>query len=164
MSGQQKIESTLEKAGQCFPRTAGKILRFIAWRQIEGVMRYHDFPDAIGKRAKSFLHLEHLPGIDAAAFEGEFPGRINTGNCDFIINVEGRQVFGNILLIDIKPAAEPGINVVQRNIMIPRYNDLRCRQRAQEGAGAFELARPGALRQIARDGDYVGFGVVNRLN
>ena len=51
MSGQQKIEATSKKAAQCFPRTAGKVFRFIAWRQIERVMRYYDFFDAIGKPA-----------------------------------------------------------------------------------------------------------------
>jgi hypothetical protein len=56
MSCQQKIEATSKKAGHCFPRTAGKVRRFIAWRQIERVMRNHDSLDAIGKPAELFFH------------------------------------------------------------------------------------------------------------
>lgn len=119
----------MKKAGQRFPGTASQVLRFITWWQIEGVMCYNDFPDAIGKRAKLLLHPDHLPVIDTAAFEGEPSGRIDAGYCDFIIEVEGLQVVGDVLLIDIEPAAEPGVNVVQRNIMISRHNDLRCWQR-----------------------------------
>jgi hypothetical protein len=64
--------------------------RFIAWRQIERVMRYHDSFDAIGKPAELFFHPEHLPVIDTAALDDDSPGRVDAGNCDFIIEVEGR--------------------------------------------------------------------------
>ena len=92
-------------------------------------MSYDDLPDLIGKPAEPFFHLLHLSVIDAAAFDDESPGCIDTGNCDFIVQAERLQIICNVLLIDIEPAAEPGVNVVQRNIMISRHNDLRCWQR-----------------------------------
>jgi hypothetical protein len=149
MSGQQKIEATSKKAGQCVPCAASKVLRIIARRQIEGVVSYHDSLDAIGKPAKLFFHPEHLPVIDTAAFEGEPSGRIDASNCDFIIKVKGLQVVGNVLLIDIEPVAEPGINVVQRNVMISRHNDLRRWKCPQKRTGPLELTWPGTLRQVA---------------
>lgn len=112
MSCQQKIEATSKKAVQCFPRTAGKVRRFIAWRQIERMMRYHDSFDAIGKPAKLFFHPEHLPVIDTAALDNEPPGRIDAGNRDFVIEVEGLEVIGNVLLVDLEAASKPRINVV----------------------------------------------------
>ena len=80
MSGQQKIEATSKKTGHCLPRTAGKMRRVIAWRQIERVMRYHDSFDAIGKPAEMLFHAEHLPVIDTAALDDDSPGRIAAGN------------------------------------------------------------------------------------
>jgi hypothetical protein len=127
-------------------------------------MRYHDFPDAIGKPAKPFFHPEHLPVIDTAAFDDEPPGRVDAGNCDFSIEVEGIQVIRNILLIDIEPASKPRINVVQRDVMISRHNDLRCWKRPQERTGSFELTRPGTLGKVARNGHYVWLDLVNGMN
>jgi hypothetical protein len=164
MSGQQEIEATSKKAGQCIPGAASKVFRVIAWWQIERVMGYDDSLDAIGKPTKLSFHSEHLPVIDAAAFEGEPSGRIDASNCDFIIEVEGLQVVGNILLIDIEPVAEPGIDVVQRNIVISRHNDLRCRKCPQKRTGSLELTWPGTLRQIARNGDYVRLYLMDRMN
>ena len=164
MSGQQKIEATSKKAGHCFPRTAGKVRRFIPWRQIERVMRYHDLPNAIGKPAELFFHPEHLLVIDTAAFDNEPPGRIDAGNRDFIVQVEGLQVIGNILLVDIEPASKPRINVVQRNVVISRHNYLRRWKRPQERPRSFELTWRGSLRQVARNGDYVRLDLVNRVN
>jgi hypothetical protein len=164
MSCQQKIEATSKKAVQCFPRTAGKVRRFIAWRQIERMMRYHDSFDAIGKPAELFFHPEHLPVIDTAALENEPPGRIDAGNRDFIIEVEGLEVIGNVLLVDLEAASKPRINVVQRNVVISRHNDLRCRKCPQERTGSFELTWPGPLRQVARNGDYVRHDFTHRVN
>jgi hypothetical protein len=128
MSGQQEIEATSKEAGERFPCPAGKLFRPITWRQIERVMSDHDSLDAIGKRTKPFFHLEHLPVIDTAALEGEPSGRVDPGDCDFIIEVEGRKIIANVLLVNIEPSAEPGVNVVQRNVMISRHNDLRRRK------------------------------------
>jgi hypothetical protein len=127
-------------------------------------MRYHYFLDAIGKRTKLFFHLEHLPVIDAAALEGEPSGRIDAGDCDFIIQIEGRQIIANVLLIDIEPVAEPGVNVVQRNVMISRHDDLRRWKGAQERTGVLELPGPGTLRQIARNCDNVRLDLTDRMN
>ena len=110
------------------------------------------------------FHPEHLSVIDTAAFDDESPGRIDADNCDFIIEVEGLQVIGNILLIDIEPTSKPRINVVQRNVMISRHNYLRCWKRPQERTGSFELTWPGTLRQVARNGDYVWLDLMNRRN
>jgi hypothetical protein len=164
MSGQQKIEATSKKTGHCLPRTAGKMRRVIAWRQIERVMRYHDSFDAIGKPAEMLFHAEHLPVIDTAALDDDSPGRIDAGNGDLIIEVEGLEVIGNIPLIDIESASQPRIKVVQRNVMVSRHDDLRCGKRAQERTGSFELAWPGTLRQVARNGDYVRLDLMNRMN
>ena len=164
MSGQQKIEATSKKASQCFLRTAGKVLRFIAWWQIERVMRYHDFLDAIGKPAELIFHPVHLPVIDTAAFDDESPGCIEAGNGDFIIEVKGLQVISNILLIDVEPTSKPRINVVQRNVMISRHNDLRCWKRPQERTGSFEFTWPGTLRKVARNGDYIWLDLMNRMD
>lgn len=164
MSCQQKIEATSKKAVQCFPRTAGKVRRFIAWRQIERMMRYHDSFDAIGKPAKLFFHPVHLPVIDTAALDNEPPGRIDAGNRDFVIEVEGLEVIGNVLLVDLEAASKPGINVVQRNVMVSWHNDLRCWKRPQERTGSFEFTWPGPLRQVARNGDYVWLDFMDRMN
>jgi hypothetical protein len=164
MSGQQKIQATSQKASQRFPRTAGKVRRFIAWRQIERVMRYHDSFDAIGKPAELFFHPEHLPLIDTAALDDDSSGRIDAGNCNFIIEVEGLEVIGNILLVDFEPASQPRIKVVQRNVMISRHNDLRCWKCPQERTGSLELTWPGTLRQVARNGDYVWLDLMHRMN
>ena len=149
MSSQQKIQATSQKASQRFPRAAGKVRRFIAWRQFERVMRYHDSLDVIGKPAELFFHPEHLPVIDTTAFDYESPNRIDAGNRDFIVQVEGLQVIGNILLVDIEPASKPRINVVQRNIVISRHNDLWCWKRPQKRTGSLELTGPRTLRQVA---------------
>jgi hypothetical protein len=127
-------------------------------------MRYHDFLDATGKPAELCFQPQHLPVIDTAAFDHESPGRIDAGNGDFIIPVEGLQVIGNILLIDVKPTSTPGINVVQRNVMISRHNYLRCWKCPQERTGSFELTWPGTLRKVARNGDYVWLDLMNRMN
>ena len=164
MSGQQKIEATSKKTGQRFPRMAGKMRPVIAWRQIERVMRYHDSLDAIGKPAELFFHAERLPGIDTAALEDESPGGIDAGNCDFIIEVEGIEVIGDVLLVGIERTSKPRINVVQRNIVVSRHNYLWCWKRLQERAGSGELTWPGALRQVARNGDYVRLDLMDRLN
>jgi hypothetical protein len=164
MSGQQKIDAASQKAVQGSPRTAGKVPRLIAWRQIEGVMGYHDLLDAIGKPAELIFHPEHLPVIDAAAFDDQPPGRIDAGNRDFGIEVEGLQVIGNELLKDVEPLSKPGVNVVQRNVMIPRHDDLRGWKRPQERADSFELARPGALGEVARDGHYVRLDLTNGID
>ena len=79
MSRQQKIEAASKKASQCCPGLAGEEIRFIARRQIERVMCYHDFFDAIGKPAELSFHQSHLPVVDAAAFDRESPGRIDAG-------------------------------------------------------------------------------------
>jgi len=164
MSGQQKIEATSKKTGQRFPRMAGKMRPVIAWRQIERVMRYHDSLDAIGKPAELLFHAERLPGIDTAALEDESPGGIDAGNCDFIIEVEGIEVIGDVLLVGIERTSKPRINVVQRNIVVSRHNYLWCWKRLQERAGSGELTWPGALRQVARNGDYVRLDLMDRLN
>jgi hypothetical protein len=164
MSCQQKIEATSKKAGQCFPRTAGKVRGFIAWRQIERMMRYHDSLDAIGKPAELFFNPEHLPVIDTAALDDESPGRVDAGNCDFIIEVEGLEVIGNVLLIGLEAASKPRIKVVQRNVMVSRHNYLRCWECPQECTSSFEFTWPGTLRQVARNGDYVWLDFMNRMN
>ena len=164
MSGQQKIQAAPEKAVQCHPRTAGQVVRFVSRQQVERMMRYHDLLDAIGKPAKPFFHPQHLPLIDTAASNDSPPGGIHTGNCDFIVHVEGFQVIGNILPIDLEPASKPRIDVIQRDVMISRHNDLRRGKRPQEPNGPFELAWPRTLRKVARNGHYVGLGLVNRLN
>ena len=164
MSGQQKIEATSKKTGQRFPRMAGKMRPVIAWRQIERVMRYHDLLDAIGQPAELFFHPEHLPVIDSAAFDDESPGRIYAGNRDLVIEVEGLQVIGDILLIGIEPPSKPRIDVVQGDVMISRHDYLRRWKRPQEPARAFELPWPGSLREVARNGDYVRLDLVNRVN
>jgi hypothetical protein len=164
MSGQQEIEAAAKKASQCFLRAAGKVSRFIAWRQIERVMRDHNSLDAFGEPAELFFHPEHLPVIDTAALDDESPGGIDPGNRDFIIQVEGLQIIGNMLPVDVEPISKPGINVVQRNVVISRHNDLRCWKRPQERPGFFELTRPGALRQVARDGHYVRLDLTNRID
>jgi hypothetical protein len=164
MPGQQKIEATAKQARQRFPRTAGQVSWFIARRQIERVMSYDDFLYAIGKSAELFFHPQHLSVIDTAAFDDESPGCIDAGNCDFIIEVEGFEVIGNILLINIEASSESRINVVQRNVMIPRHNYLRGWQRPQERTGSFELTRPGTLRQVARNGDHIRLNLMNRAN
>ncbi len=84
----------------------------MAWRQIEWVMRYQDFLDAIGKPAELSLYLKHLPVVDTAAFDHESAGRVDTGDRDFIVEVEGLQVIGDVLLIYVKRATKPCINVV----------------------------------------------------
>ncbi len=112
MSGQQKIQAAPKKAVQCHPRTAGKVVRVVSRQQVERMMRYHDLLDAVGKPAEPFFHPEHLPLIDTAASNDRSPGRIQAGNCDFIVHEEGFQVIGNILLIDIEPASKPRINVI----------------------------------------------------
>jgi hypothetical protein len=138
--------------------------RFIAWRQIERVMRYHDSFDAIGKPAELFFHPEHLPLIDTAALDDDSPGRIDAGNCNFIIEVEGLEVIGNIQFVGIEPASQPRIKVVQRNVMVSRHNDLRCWKCPQELTGSLELTWPGSLRKVARNGDYVWLDLVHRMN
>lgn len=70
-------------------------------------MRYHDFLDAIGYSAELSFHAKHLPVIDAAAFDRESPGRIDAGNRDFIIEIEGLQVIGNISPVDVKAISKP---------------------------------------------------------
>ncbi len=127
-------------------------------------MRYDDSFDAIGKPAELFFHPKHLPVIDTAALDDESPGRIDAGKRDLIIEVEGLQVLGNILLIDVKRAAKPCVNVVQRNVMISRHNDLRCWKCPQERTGSLELAWQGTLRKVARNGDYVWLDLMNRMN
>ena len=127
-------------------------------------MRYHNFFDSIGQPAELSFHPKHLPVIDTAAFDGESPGRIDAGNRDFIIEVEGLQVVGNIPLIDVKPISKPCIHVVQGNVMISRHNDLRCWKCLQERTGSFKLTWPGTLRKVARNGNYVGLDLVNRMN
>ena len=127
-------------------------------------MCYHDFPDAIGKPAKPFFHPEHLPVIDTAAFDDESPGRIDAGDRDFVIEVEGLQVIGNILLIGIERPSKPRINVVQGDVMISRHDYLRRRKRPQERTRSFELTWPGSLCQVARNGDYVRLDLANRVN
>jgi hypothetical protein len=127
-------------------------------------MRYHDLLDAIGKRAELFFHPEHLTVIDTAAFDDESPGRIYAGNRDLVIEVEGLQVIGNILLIGIERSSKPRINVVQGDVMISRHNYLRRWKRPQERTRSFELTWRGSLRQVARNGDYVRLDLVNRVN
>ena len=127
-------------------------------------MRYHDSLDAIGKPAELFFHPEHLPVIDTAAFDDESPGRIYAGNRDLVIEVEGLQVIGNILLIGIERSSKPLIDVVQGDVMISRHNNLRRWKRPQERTRSFELTRGGSLRQVARNGDYVRLDLVNRVN
>ena len=136
----------------------------MAWGQIERVMRHHDLPDAIGKPAELSFHPQHLPLIDTPAFDDEPPGGIDAGNRDFIIEVERLQVIGNILLVDVKPTSKPRIDVVQRHVMIPRHDDLRCWKRPQERTGFFELTGPGTLRQVAGNGDYVRLDLTNRMD
>lgn len=127
-------------------------------------MCYHDFPDAIGKPAKPFFHPEHLLVIDTAAFDDESPGRIYARNRDFVIEVEGLQVVGNILLIGIERSSKPLVNVVQGDVMISRHNYLRRWKRPQERTRSFELTWRGSLRQVARNGDHVRLDLVNRVN
>ena len=158
------MEAASKKTSQSFPRTAGEELRFIAWRQIERVMRYHDLLYAIRKPAELSVHAKHLPVIDTAAFDHESPGRIDAGDRDFIIEVEGLQVIGAVLLLDVKHATKPCINVVHRNVMISGHDYLRCWKRPQERTGSLELTWPGTLRKIARNGDYVRPDLMNRMN
>jgi hypothetical protein len=127
-------------------------------------MRYHDSFDAIGKPAELFFNPEHLPVIDTAALDDESPGRVDAGNCDFIIEVEGLEVIGNVLLIGLEAASKPRIKVVQRNVMVSRHNYLRCWECPQEGTGSFEFTWPGTLRQVARNGDYVWLDLMDRMN
>ena len=164
MPGQQKIEATYKEAGQRSARAAREFSRFIAWRQIERVMRYHDLPDATGQPAEMFFHPEHLPVIDTAAFDDESPGGIDAGNGDFVIEVEGLQVIGDILLIGIEGPTKPRINVVQGDVMISRHHYLRRWKRAQERTRSFELTWRGSLRQVAGNGDYVRLELANRVN
>ena len=127
-------------------------------------MRYHDSLDAIGKPAELFFHAERLPGIDTAALEDESPGGIDAGNGDFVIEVEGLQVIGDILLIGIEGPTKPRINVVQGDVMIPRHNYLRRWKRPQERTCSFELTWLGSLRQVTRNGDYIRLDFANRVN
>jgi len=164
MPGQQKIEAASKKTGQCFLRTARKVFRSIARQQIERMMRYHDVLDAIGKPAELSFHPQHLPLIDTPAFDDEPPGRIDAGNCHFIVEIEGLQVVRNILLIDVETASKPCVDVVQRHVMISRDDDLRCRKCPQERTGSVELTWPGTLRKVARDGYYVRLDLANGMN
>ena len=70
-------------------------------------MCYHDFFDALGHPVELSFHPMHLPVTDTAAFDGESPGCIDAGNRDFIIEVEGLQVIGNISLVDVKAISKP---------------------------------------------------------
>jgi hypothetical protein len=48
--------------------------------------------------------------------------------------------------------------------MVSRHDYLRCWKCPQERTGSFELTRPGTLRQVARNGDYVWLDLMNRMD
>ena len=48
--------------------------------------------------------------------------------------------------------------------MISGHDDLRVRQRVQERASLFELMRSRTLRQVAGNGDNIGFQVIDSAN
>ena len=127
-------------------------------------MRHHDPLDAVGQREELRFQPQHLLLIDAAAFERQSAGRVDAGNRKLGIHEPGLQVVANVLPVDLKPASKPGVDVVERDVVIARHNDLRRRERPQEGTGSFELTRPGALREVARYDNDVGPGLMNRVN
>jgi hypothetical protein len=89
------------------------------------MVRYQDLLDAIGQPAELFFYPDHLPVIDPPAFDDESPGRVHTGDRNFVIEVEGLQVFGYIPSVGIEPPSKPRIDVVQGDVMVSRHNDLR---------------------------------------
>lgn len=164
MSGEQEIEAASKKASHCFRRTAGQEVRFIALWQIERVMCQQDSLDSTRNPAEVSLHLEHLPVIDTAAFDYQSPGRVDAGDRDFSIEVEGLQVIGDVLLVNVKRAMKACIDIIERNVMISGHDDLRCWKCPQKRTSFLELTWLGTLRKIARDGDYIRPDLMNRMN
>ncbi len=118
--------------------------------QVEGVVRDQNSPDAFGKRTELLFHPQNLSPFDASAFNRHAARGVDAGDGDFTVQIKGLKVIRDISPVQVE-SPEPGIEVVERNVMIPRHHDLRRGKRAQKGGGGLEFAGFRALRQVARD-------------
>src|SRR5258705_11804196 len=80
-----------------------------------------------------------LEFVDTTAFDCQRTGGIDTNHSDIFISVEWLQVVADVAAVFIQGLKETRQNVVKRNVMVSRDNDLRPWQGIEERARLLEF-------------------------
>jgi hypothetical protein len=94
-------------------------------RQIEWMMCDDDLEHVMAQGTQPLQHAGNLTAIHPTALEREGARRIESQNRDLCIGVEGFKVVGNVAPVALQPLEKTGIDVVQRDVVVARNDDLR---------------------------------------
>ena len=156
MPGQQHVHGNLRERFHGRLGAQHDAIADNAGRQIERVMRDHDF-DVSRYGCESRPQLLQLTPIDPAVLAGKRARSIDPRHGDLIINIEWLEVIRDPAPEPVELAEQPGKNVAQRHIMIAGHDNFRKRDRIQKVARFQKLPGARALGQVAGYCDEIGF-------
>src|SRR6478672_679613 len=115
------------------------------------MMRNDDAYDLRCKVGESLVNPGDLSFINPPALYCQRASSVDTEHGYFFVVIKRSQVVGDVMAIFSQWLCKAREDIVQRNIMIPRHDDLRPWQTIQKGARFGKLVRAGSLRQISGD-------------
>src|SRR5258705_1697317 len=141
----QHLERTLAGSDQA----AG----FMAGREVEWMVSDYDLDNLLRQQAQAFLRARDLTFVDAAVFESQRTRRVDSKIGDLGIEVKRLEIAAHMFAVRVERLNETLEEVVQRDIMVARDDDLRPRQPIQKFARRPEFDSARALGEITGDGD-----------
>src|SRR6185295_3406135 len=87
------------------------------------------------ERREPLLHPRDLFLTDATTFDRQRASGVDTEHRDFFVMIKRLQVLGDVTAILVERLKEPRPNIVQRNVVIARHDDLWLRQNVEKSSG-----------------------------
>ena len=95
--------------------------------------------------------MRNLLLVDPAVFSGQRTRGIDPEDSDFRIAIDGRKVGRDITPVTTQRTHEPADHIPERDVVIPRDHQPRCRQAGEESLRRLVFETPRALGEITRD-------------
>src|SRR5919206_4056206 len=121
------------------------------------MMSYDYLYDSTPQRAELFSQKSNLRFVDATTFKDRRTCGIHACNNHFVVFINGLEISSDVALVFCQRLKKTGIDIVKRNVMIPRHHYLWLWQSIEERTRMLELVRAGALCEVAGDGDDIRF-------
>lgn len=138
-----------------------QMTRFVCTREVEWVVGDQDLYKVLGLASKVMLRRLNLLFVDPAALDSEAASRVQTEDRELIVLVVRIQIVVDEFAIRIERPAESLEDVVQRDIVIAGYDELRMRKLVEKRAGLFEFGDPGALCEVPGNCYQVGLNLLH---
>jgi hypothetical protein len=107
--------------------------------QVEGVVGDDDLRHLVAERTQPFAYLPDLLLVDASVLDGQGAGGVDPEDGHLVVRVERFEVVGDVTAVLVERLEEAREDVVERDVVVARHDDLRRRQRVQKLARLPEL-------------------------